>query len=147
MAGIATVRHQHRTRSASQVSVSEPQSQRSLLTPDEAMRLPADAALIFVSGSPAIYGTKIRYYLDTEFSQRAKIAAPRFSDRIENKDCFSDSPDDRTSEERPEPEQTAAIAQAPNGTPDREESIAREVQVDGATPIDGREKATSERLL
>jgi type IV secretion system protein VirD4 len=147
MAGIATVRHQHRTRSASQVSVSEPQSQRSLLTPDEAMRLPADAALIFVSGSPAIYGTKIRYYLDTDFSQRAKISAPQFSDRIEHENSFSDSPDTQTPEERPEAAQAAAISHQPDGTLDREKSIPRAVQADGATPIDGREKATSERLL
>ena len=147
MAGIATVRHQHRTRWASQVSVSEPENQRPLLTADEAMRLPADAALIFVSGSPAIYGTKIRYYLDADFSQRAKIGPPRFSDRIEHEDSFADSPDARTPQERPEPAQTAATAQAPDGAPDREKSIAREVQTNGATPIDGREKTTSERLL
>jgi type IV secretion system protein VirD4 len=108
MAGITTVRHQHRTRSASQVSVSEPASQRPLLTADEAMRLPGEAALIFVSGSPAIYGSKIRYYLDAEFNHRAKIAAPRFSDRIEHEDHPSDSPDARASEDRPEPAQTPA---------------------------------------
>jgi type IV secretory pathway TraG/TraD family ATPase VirD4 len=56
--------------------------QRPLITPDETMRLPEDAALIFAPGSPPIYGTKIRYYLDQEFSARAKIAPPRHSDRI-----------------------------------------------------------------
>jgi len=56
--------------------------QRPLITPDETIRLPEDAALIFAPGSPPIYGTKIRYYLDQEFSARAKIAPPRHSDRI-----------------------------------------------------------------
>ena len=147
MAGIATVRHQHRTRSASQVSVSEPESQRPLLTADEAMRLPSDAALIFVSGTPAIYGTKIRYYLDSEFSQRAKIAAPRFSDRIEHEDSFAASPDARSPEERPEPAVTAATAQSPNGSRDSEKSITGEVQIERATAVDGDEKTMSERLL
>jgi len=147
MAGIATVRHQHRTRSASQVSVSEPESQRPLLTADEAMRLPSDAALIFVSGAPAIYGTKIRYYLDADFSQRSKIPPPRFSDRIEHEENFSGSPDARSPEERPWPADTAEAPQAPDGTRDRETSIAREVQTNGATPIDGPEKAAIERLL
>jgi len=146
-AGVATVRHQHRTRSASQVSVSEPENQRPLLTADEAMRLPGDAALIFVSGTPAIYGTKIRYYLDADFSQRAKIPAPRFSDRIEHEENFSGSPDARSPEERSWPVDTAEAPQAPDGTRDRETSLAREVQTNAATPIDGREKAAIERLL
>jgi type IV secretion system protein VirD4 len=147
MAGITTVRHQHRTRSASQVSVSEPQNQRPLLTADEAMRLPGDAALIFVSGAPAIYGTKIRYYLDADFSQRAKIPPPRFSDRIEHEDSVLDPPDSHTPERRSEPTQAAPAAQAPDGTRDRETSIARKVQTNAAMPIDGPEKAAIERLL
>ncbi|MGH7837785.1 MAG: type IV secretory system conjugative DNA transfer family protein, partial [Candidatus Binataceae bacterium] len=56
--------------------------QRPLITADEAMRLPKDAALIFAPGSPPIYGTKIRYYLDQDFSTRAKLAPPKYSDRI-----------------------------------------------------------------
>jgi type IV secretory pathway TraG/TraD family ATPase VirD4 len=111
------------------------------------MRLPGDAALIFVSGSPAIYGTKIRYYSDAEFSQRAKIAAPRFSDRIEHEYPFAESPEARTPEERTEPAPTAATAHGVDGTRDREKSITREVQTDSAIPLDGRERTTSERLL
>lgn len=53
------------------------------------MRLPEDAALIFAPGSPPIYGTKIRYYIDQEFSVRAKPAPPRYSDRI---NCVPESP-------------------------------------------------------
>jgi type IV secretion system protein VirD4 len=88
MAGAATVRHEHRSYSESRTTVSEPSMQRPLITPDETMRLPEDAALIFAPGSPPIYGSKIRYYLDQEFSTRAKLAPPRYSDRIgRNPEC------------------------------------------------------------
>ncbi len=147
MAGIATVRHQHRTRSESHVSVSEPENQRPLLTADEAMRLPGDAALIFVPGSPAIYGTKIRYYLDAEFSQRAKIRPPRFSDRIEHENHFSDSSDAQTLQKQPESTHPAATANSPDGTRDKDDSIARDGQKDRAVALDGPEKTISERLL
>jgi type IV secretory pathway TraG/TraD family ATPase VirD4 len=114
------------------------------------MRLPGDAALIFVSGAPAIYGTKIRYYLDADFSQRAKIPPPRFSDRIEHAEDFSGSPDARNSKERPESAvtaATAATAQSPNEPRDSEKSIAGAVRIERATAIDGDEKTMSERLL
>jgi len=82
MAGTATVRHEHRTYSASQSTISEPSIQRPLITPDEAMRLSENAALIFAPGSPPIFGSKIRYYLDRDFAARAQIPPPRHSDRI-----------------------------------------------------------------
>jgi type IV secretion system protein VirD4 len=147
MAGVATVRHQHRTRSASQVSVSEPENQRPLLTADEAMRLPGDAALIFVSGSPTIFGSKIRYYLDTDFAERAKIPAPRFSDHIEHEENFSGSPDARSPEVQAQRLETAATVRAPDGARERQTSIAHEIQTNTARPIDGPEKAAIERLL
>src|SRR5439155_25911142 len=64
------------------VMASEQETSRPLLTPDEVMRLPEDAALIFVAGQPPIYGRKIRYYLDPVFSERAKISPPERSDRL-----------------------------------------------------------------
>ena len=82
MAGKATVRHEHRSYSDSRTTVSEPSMQRPLLTADETMRLPDEATLIFAPGSPPIYGSKIRYYLDREFSARAKLAPPQYSDRV-----------------------------------------------------------------
>ena len=99
--------------------MSEPSMQRPLITPDETMRLPEEAALIFAPGSPPIYGTKIRYYLDQEFSARAKLAPPRHSDRIgrnrewpetpvsvtNHKDAKHKSDDDRHSATEPEREQ------------------------------------------
>jgi type IV secretion system protein VirD4 len=83
MAGVTTVHHEHRTRSANGTTVSEPATQRSLLTPDEAMRLPQDAALIFVAGHAPIYANKIRYFEDAELNARSGIAVPIHSDRIQ----------------------------------------------------------------
>ena len=83
MAGVTTVHHEHRTRSANGTTVSEPATQRPLLTPDEAMRLPEDAALIFVAGHAPIYASKIRYFEDAELNARSGIAAPIHSDRIQ----------------------------------------------------------------
>src|ERR1700680_2817432 len=62
MAGEATVRHAQRTFSNSGTSISEPESSRPLLTTDEAMRLPENAALVFSTGMPAAWATKLRYY-------------------------------------------------------------------------------------
>ncbi len=83
MTGETTVRHAHRTVSSSGASVSEPEVARPLITPDEAMRLGADEALIFTSGRPAIRATKLRYYADPSFEWLAQIAPPSKSDRIE----------------------------------------------------------------
>lgn len=92
MAGVATVRHEHRSHSAGGTTVSEPATQRPLLTPDETMRLPADAALIFVAGHPPIYANKVRYYEDAELNARAKIAPPLYSDRIEHEPRWPEPP-------------------------------------------------------
>jgi type IV secretion system protein VirD4 len=82
MLGRATVRHEHRTYSARGHTVSEPAIQRPLLTPDEAMRLPEEAALIFKAGDAPIYGAKIRYFLDPVFNARSLIPPPQHSDRV-----------------------------------------------------------------
>jgi len=82
LAGQATVRTEQRSYSGGrlgfrgnvQISVSE--TERPLLTPDEARRLPPDDALVFVAGYAPIYGRKIKYYADGTFSERAKIALP-----------------------------------------------------------------------
>ena len=83
MTGETTVRHAHRTVSSSGASVSEPEVARPLITPDEAMRLGSNEALIFTSGRPAIRATKLRYYSDPSFKRLAQIAPPPKSDRIE----------------------------------------------------------------
>jgi type IV secretion system protein VirD4 len=82
MTGETTVRHAHRTVSTSGASISEPEVARSLLTPDEAMRLGANEALIFTSGRPAIRATKLRYYAERQFRRLAEIPPPSKSDRL-----------------------------------------------------------------
>jgi type IV secretion system protein VirD4 len=84
MAGEATVRHAHRTFSSTGASLSEPEVARPLVTPDEVTRLGSDEALIFTSGQPAIRATKIRYYTEPFFKQRAAIQPPSKTDRIAN---------------------------------------------------------------
>ena len=76
------------------VSTSQQEVARALLTPDEVMRLPAakkDAKgnvteagdmLVFVAGHSPIYGKQILYFLDPTFSARAKLPAPGQSDRL-----------------------------------------------------------------
>jgi len=63
-------------------TVSTQQTRRRLLTPDEAMRLPAEDALLFVAGQPPIRATRIRYYTDRELARRAAIPAPAVSDTL-----------------------------------------------------------------
>jgi len=76
------------------VSMSEQEVARALLTPDEVMRLPAakkDAKgnvteagdmLVFVAGHSPIYGKQILYFLDSTFDARAKVQPPAQSDRL-----------------------------------------------------------------
>ena len=66
-----------------QKTIGEQEFGRDLLMSDEAMSLPPDESLIFVSGHPTIRGKKIKYYEDPEFLRRAQIPAPKISDRIE----------------------------------------------------------------
>ncbi|WP_031480048.1 type IV secretory system conjugative DNA transfer family protein [Maridesulfovibrio frigidus] len=72
-------------------SVSISEVKRSLLTPDECMRLPGAEKengkiirpgdmLIFPAGFAPIYGKQILFFLDPEFLKRAKITAPDKSD-------------------------------------------------------------------
>ncbi|NDV23133.1 type IV secretory system conjugative DNA transfer family protein [Desulfovibrio sp. JC022] len=74
------------------VSISE--AKRTLLTPDECMRLPgaekdgsgkitkAGDMLIFPAGFAPIYGMQILFFLDPEFLKRSRIPAPEKSDLI-----------------------------------------------------------------
>jgi len=54
--------------------VSRQETARPLLTPGEVMQLPADDALVQVSGVPPIRAKKTRYYLDRDFA--ARVAPP-----------------------------------------------------------------------
>lgn len=85
-------------------TVGEQEFGRELLTPDEAMALPPDEALVFVAGHPPIRGRKIRYYEDREFSRRAKVEPPPVTDRIReiSAGVFSNTSGERPEEEHPE---------------------------------------------
>lgn len=94
MAGAMTVHKETRTYTGNRLNpvlmhvlASEQESQRPLLTPDEALRLPADATLVFVSGARPILGRKLRYYSDPAFVDRARIPAPGNSDRWAHQAC------------------------------------------------------------
>jgi type IV secretion system protein VirD4 len=89
MAGTMTVHRRRRMYSGhrlspwlSHVMTSEEESQRLLLTPDEALRLPEDVTLVFRSGHRPIYAEKVRYYTDPRLRERARIPAPKESDRV-----------------------------------------------------------------
>lgn len=64
------------------VSTHEHEVRRSLLNPDELMRLPENKAIIFKTGVAPIDGQKIIYYQDRVFNERSKIVAPSASDRL-----------------------------------------------------------------
>jgi type IV secretion system protein VirD4 len=87
--GSTTLRHKHTNYSGKRfeyllnnMSISEQETKRPLLTPDELMRLPPDVALIFKNVVAPIYGKKIYYYLDQLFHQRSCLIAPEKSDVI-----------------------------------------------------------------
>lgn len=91
MVGTMTVHKETRTYTGSRlnpvlmhVMASEQETSRPLLTPDEVMRLPDDAALVFMAGHPPIYARKIRYYEDPTFLARAALPAPTESDRLQH---------------------------------------------------------------
>ena len=81
MSGTRTVHRETRTYTGSRLSpwlghviAAEQETQRPLLTPDEVLRLPEDAALIFAPNAPPILGAKIRFYEDPTFRARADLA-------------------------------------------------------------------------
>ena len=132
---------------------------RPLITPDEAMRLGANEALIFTSGRPAIRATKLRYYADPSFKRLAQIAPPSKSDRIEHASAIADcgQPNDDTGSEAPEqemPEQRPAI-QAATGKPRHVKPVPAEqlsflkfaVENGNGTADAPKEEGVKERLL
>ncbi|QDF68707.1 conjugal transfer protein TraG (plasmid) [Shewanella sp. SNU WT4] len=74
-------------------SVNYQPTKRTLLTPDECMRLPAPVKqgkdiveagdmIIYVAGYPAIYGKQLLYFKDPVYLARAQIPAPEQTDRL-----------------------------------------------------------------
>jgi len=115
---------------------SEQESHRPLLTPDEAMRLPDDATLIFTAGARPILGRKLRYHEHDGFVKRARISAPEASDRvpIQHRDWRPSEP-----AEAPRPqtqEHSKPRDDQPGQEPDpgtEEMSADEDVSSDGAT--------------
>ena len=82
------LRKQRRKKSRTKKSRTKQWVQRSLLTPDECLRLPGpvkDAEgqiqkpgdmLVFCAGAPAIYGRQPLYFQDPVFAARAAIPPP-----------------------------------------------------------------------
>lgn len=90
MAGVSTVKKRNVSYSGKRsswllgnTSETDVETQRPLLTPDEAMRLPPDDSLIFVAGQNPIYGKKIKYYANAIFDARSKMPPPKHSDKID----------------------------------------------------------------
>ena len=54
----------------SHLAVSSQETPRALMTPGEVLQLPADAALLLVSGTPPIRARKLAYYRDRNFTSR-----------------------------------------------------------------------------
>ncbi|WP_262966117.1 type IV secretory system conjugative DNA transfer family protein [Methylobacter psychrophilus] len=77
-----------------QVSRTIQEVQRPLLTPDECLRMPgpvksaegliekAGDMVVYVAGSPAIYGVQPLFFKDPVFKARAAIPAPMLSDKL-----------------------------------------------------------------
>src|SRR5260370_2303984 len=82
MAGEATVKHAQRTLSNSGTSTSEPEISRPLLTTDEAMRLPEDAALVFSTGMPTPCANNLPYSKHPHLGLPSQIPPPEASDRL-----------------------------------------------------------------
>ena len=94
--GTATEIRRHRNVSGSRLSawlphltMSEQETPRPLLTPGEVLQLPADEALVLVSGAPPIRARKLQYYADRNFLTRCLPAPPLSEGR------FADAPPTR----------------------------------------------------
>jgi type IV secretion system protein VirD4 len=82
--------------------VSRQETARPLLTPGEVMQLPADEAVVMVSGHPPIKAQKLRYYADANFKRRVLPPPPLASGR------YADAPT-----ARPDDWSTLAIPSTP----------------------------------
>jgi type IV secretion system protein VirD4 len=82
MIGETSVRHTQRTTSAGGASLSEPETRRPLMTPDEVLRMPTDQVLIFTRGCPAIRTRALQYFKVQTLKRRASVPPPAATDRI-----------------------------------------------------------------
>jgi type IV secretion system protein VirD4 len=88
LSGSMTVHHEHLSKrvgapfGGAQATRSQQETRRPLLTPDEALRLPATDQIIFPIGAPPILAKRFKYYEDPEFLRRSLVAPPERADRI-----------------------------------------------------------------
>jgi type IV secretion system protein VirD4 len=132
--GTATEIRRHRNVSGSRMSawlphltMSEQETPRPLLTPGEVLQLPADQALVLVSGAPPIRAMKLQYYADRNFLDR-RLGAPVLAEGR-----YADAPaarsDDwtgrtRTTDARLEKAWFDLVGPTPDQTPPRTREIA-----------------------
>ena len=149
LVGQTSVRHDHRTRSGSGESVSQPEIGRPLMTPDEARRMSMDDVLIFARGQHPIRATQLKYYEHEYFRRLGTIPPPAQSDRVavrKNGTVPPDTPPEQNPGQPPpqrsseEPSTTENCK--PVGRPSflkvaLAESVAK---TDGKTPPDGKER-------
>ena len=125
------------------VMVSRQETARPLLTPGEVMQLPADQALVLVSGLPPIRAGKVRYFADAQLARRVlpppALSSEGYADRPPSHSspwedvcapvvaCLSgdslpadaEAPDGELQQQRhPAPGEDAAPQSAPAETPD-----------------------------
>jgi type IV secretion system protein VirD4 len=105
MIGETSVRHIQRTTSSSGRSLSEPETRRYLMTPDEVLRMPAKDVLIFTRGCPAIRTRAVEYDKVPALKQRATVSPPAASDRIVTTPPAKDATEVKIKFLKPEPTQ------------------------------------------
>jgi type IV secretion system protein VirD4 len=105
MIGETSVRHIQRTTSSSGRSLSEPETRRYLMTPDEVLRMPAEDVLIFTRGCPAIRTQAVEYDKVPALKRRATVSPPAASDRIIATSPAKDATEVKIKFLKPEPTQ------------------------------------------
>src|SRR5690606_32377497 len=64
-------------------NITQQEIRRRLLTPDEAMRLDSDHAVVFVAGQQPIYAEKLRYFARRAMAVRSQLPPPEGLLRLE----------------------------------------------------------------
>jgi len=118
------------------VSESEHEHARSLLTPDEVLRLPGDEAVLLVAGSAPYRAKKLMHYQDSRFRGRAALPPPTTVREL-RQELFTRAPSDwerlpRIPVRSPEPSLRADVA-AP--APPVEAQLPSEPSATEAGPI------------
>jgi len=117
------------------VSESEQEHARALLTPDEVMRLPYDEAVLFVGGMAPYRARKVMYYLDERFKDHSAKTPPDSERRRRGELLPTREPSDWETLPPPPPLAPAAAAAFSGGfAPVPEVSHANPTAPGGAAP-------------